>query len=46
MLLRITPWQMSGGDFARYGVVLRALHAMMESDAHLKVSSHRFLITA
>jgi hypothetical protein len=45
VLLRITPWQMSA-DFARYGAVLRALHAMMESDAHSKVSSHGFLITA
>jgi SAM-dependent methyltransferase len=46
LYLRIIPWQIPGFDLASYDTALRALHAMMESGTPLKVSSHRFLITA
>jgi SAM-dependent methyltransferase len=46
LYLRIIPWQIPGFDLAGYDDALRALHAMMESGAPLKINGHRFLITA
>ncbi len=46
LFLRITPWQIPGFSLVVYDEALRVLHAAMDSGIPLRVSAHRFLITA
>ena len=46
LFLRITPWQVPDFTVARYDEPLRALHERMRDGEPLRVSCHRFALTA
>jgi SAM-dependent methyltransferase len=46
LYLRVSPWQISDYDPARYRSRLAALHKRMETEGPLRVRHHRFLVVA